>query len=126
MADERTTNDTLGTALGAAALGVGVLGALSPAAFRGLYGVRDDSAEATYLTRLFSTRNMVLGGLSLVTKAPAERRRVALASAVLNGVDLALGLATTRSGVSRRTRLLGPLTSGAFALGGALVAGRQG
>ena len=117
-------NDTLATALGAVALGVGVLGALSPSLFRGMYGVSDDSAEATYLVRLFSTRNLVFGALALTATGPEERKRIATASCALNALDVTIGLTTTSEGVGGRTRMLGVLTSAVFAAGGAVVARR--
>jgi hypothetical protein len=114
-------NDTITTAMGAAAVGVGLLGILSPRIFRGVYGVSDDSGEATYLTRLFSSRNLVLGGLALAASSGEDRKRIATAMIALNTTDALVGLTTTGSGVSGRTRLLGPLTSSAFALGAARV-----
>lgn len=122
---ESLERDPVGTALGAAAVGIGVLGALSPTTFRGLYGVADDSAEATYLTRLFSTRNLVLGALALAAGSPADRKRMATATVALNAMDVAIGLASTGEGVSTRTRLLGPLTSVAFGVGSVVVARRS-
>ena len=115
-------NDTISTAMGAAAVGVGLLGLLSPRLFRGVYGVSDDSGEATYLTRLFSSRNLVLGALALVAATPEDRKRVATAMVALNTTDALVGLTTTGEGVSGRTRLLGPLTSSVFALGAARAA----
>ena len=117
-------NDSIITALGATAIGVGILGALSPRAFRGVYGVGDDSDEATYVTRLFSTRNVALGALALTTTDDV-RKTTATVFAAMNAADALIGLTTAGSGVAGRTKLFGVLTSSAFAVGSALVASRS-
>ncbi len=68
--------------------------------------------EALYLARMWGTRNVAIGALTLTAKGRDARRSAFMLGAAMNAVDAALALATP--GLSSKTRTQGALTSGAF------------
>jgi hypothetical protein len=103
------------TAFGA--LGFGAVAVVAPRLFTGVYGLTSDPNVRT-LARLWGTRTAVLGAIILKAERPEDRRRVMMLGTVMNATD-ALIAATAGSQVSARGRILGSLTSGAFAALGA-------
>ena len=107
------TVDTVNKALGYGALGFGIAGILAPTALRRTYGMTAEGPELTYIGRMWGTRNAVLGALSLAAATAEDRKRIAMVSTAMNALD-AMTAATT-DGLPTSTRVMGTLTSGAFA-----------
>jgi hypothetical protein len=98
----------------AGAIGFGVVGVLAPGALLKAYGA-DTSPTARAMTRLWGTRNLVLGVLTLQLDGNAQDTVLA-AAMTLNLSDSLLGLlAPALDGLPARTSLAASLTSGAFA-----------
>ena len=110
------TVDTVNKVLGYGALGFGIAGILAPTALRRTYGMTAEGPELTYLGRMWGTRSAVLGTLSLAAATAEDRKRIATVSAAMNVLD-AMTAATT-DGLPGTTRVMGALTSGAFAAAG--------
>ncbi|MBV9831983.1 MAG: DUF4267 domain-containing protein [Marmoricola sp.] len=106
--------DTLRDSLSWGAIGFGALAVLAPRVFGGVYGTHD-SPDLRVMTRLWGTRTTVLGLLLLGAGADEARKLTQLATA-MNVAD-ALIVAGAGSGVNKRTRVLGSLSSAAFAAG---------
>lgn len=99
-------------AIGAGSVGFGVLAALAPGAFLGLYGVPSDANVRT-MTRLWGTRTAVLGALTFTVQGDQDRRTLMTMAAAMNAADAAI--VASSGGVSARARFLGSLTSAGFA-----------
>ncbi len=100
--------------MAAASIGFGVLGALAPGALLKTYGT-DASPSTRSITRIWGTRNIVLGVLTL--QLDGEAQDTVLDAAIgLNIADSVLGLIGPRlDGSSARAGLLASATSGFFA-----------
>jgi hypothetical protein len=114
--------DTLIRAAGTGGVAFGALATLAPKAFLAAYGVRDRGAALEFMTRAWGTRSAVLGALTIVESADPARKRLVTAVTVMDAVDALLLL---RSGLPAKTRIMGALTSGAFAVVGATVLSRM-
>jgi hypothetical protein len=102
------------------ALGFGGLAVTAPGVFTAVYGLEGDGNLRT-MVRLWGTRNLVLGTLSLLTEDPAQRRTFAMLTTALNVVDTVIVLGAG-SDVPVRARVGGALTTAAFAAASAYVA----
>jgi hypothetical protein len=111
--------DTVNKVLAYGALGFGVAGVLAPTALRKSYGMSVEGPELTYLGRMWGTRNVVLGALSLGASTEEERKRYAMVTIGMNVLD-SLTAATT-DGLPGSTRVMGALTSAGFAAAGVYV-----
>jgi hypothetical protein len=113
-------NPVNGLALGR--IGIGAVALASPAAAARLF--RLDLArnpQLPYLTRMFGSREIALGAITLLAKGKARRRLIALGMAI-DGADGFAGYDAMRSGaVSQSTGVF--LTAPAV---GAVVAGAVG
>jgi hypothetical protein len=114
MAD--TSVDTVNKVLGFGALGFGIAGLLAPTALRRSYGMSADGPELTYIGRMWGTRMVVLGALSMAASTDEERKRIGMLAVGMNAMD-ALTAATT-DGLPATTRVMGSLTSAGFAAAG--------
>lgn len=115
---DTTSSNTMSTALSAGAIGFGVLGVLTPGALGRIYGMGEASPGQLLMTRMWGTRNVVLGALLLM--APERRSTLAGLSAGLNAADsLITALAP---GIPARMRFAGSLTSAGFAAVAATIA----
>lgn len=99
-------------AVGVASVAFGVVAALSPRLFLGLYGVPDEASVRT-MTRLWGTRTTVLGALALTVEGAETKRKLMNMSAAMNATDAVVVAAA--GGVPARARVLGSLTSAGFA-----------
>src|SRR3954471_20982807 len=100
--------------LAAGAIGFGVLAAVAPGPLLSAYGT-DPSPSARSMTRLWGTRNIVLGILTLQLKGDAQDTILSAAMG-LNIADSVLGLiAPSLDRSPARTGLLASATSGLFA-----------
>ncbi|SES42715.1 protein of unknown function [Pedococcus cremeus] len=99
-------------AVGAGSVAFGAVATLSPRLFLGMYGVPDEASVRT-MTRLWGTRTAVLGALLFALEGTQNRQRLMTMSAAMNAAD-ALMVAAAR-GIPARARVLGSLTSAAFA-----------
>lgn len=98
--------------VGVGSVAFGAVAALAPRAFLGMYGLADEPNVRT-MARLWGTRTAVLGSLVFTLEGTENRRSLMTMAAAMNAVD-ALVVASA-GGVPVRTRVLGSLTSGAFA-----------
>lgn len=108
----QTVAERIMRAAGMGAVGFGAVASLAPRAFAGVYGLGDDP-HTRVLTRLWGTRTAVLGAIALGAGSPQDQRAVMTAAAAMNSADALF--AATAPGVSLRARVLGCLSSGAFA-----------
>lgn len=113
MAHQSVSADQIHQFLAYGALGFGVAGILAPGALRHTYGMDTDSAELAYFGRMWGSRTAVIGVLALAADSAESRRLVATLAMGSNAADAVV--AATTKGLPRRTRVLGALTSGAFA-----------
>jgi hypothetical protein len=95
------------------AIGFGVVAALVPGVFSGLYGLGQDANLKT-MVRLWGTRTAAIGVAGLLVDDEAKRHLVKLSTAN-NIVDTVL--IARSSGVSGRAKVLGVLSTTAFAAG---------
>lgn len=115
-------DDTLREGLSWGAIGFGALATLAPRVFGGVYGLKE-SPELLVMTRLWGTRTAVLG-LALLGADADEGRKLTQLATAMNVAD-ALIVAGAGSGVNKRSRVLGSLSSAAFAVGFGSVLGRS-
>ena len=113
MADQSVSADQIHQFLAYGALGFGAVGVLAPGALRHTYGMDTDSAELTYFGRMWGSRTAVIGVLAMAADSAESRQLVATLAMGSNAADAVV--AATTKGLPRRTRVLGALTSGAFA-----------
>ncbi|MCW2846877.1 MAG: hypothetical protein JWR90_851 [Marmoricola sp.] len=123
MSDIDIDTDTLGAGLAWGAVGFGVVGALAPRVFEAAYGLHDNP-ELRVMTRLWGTRTALLGVLFLSAEGEEERKRFAVLATGLNLAD-ALITASAGPAVGKRSRILGSLSSAAFAAGYGSVISRS-
>jgi hypothetical protein len=105
------TPDDIRKTVGYGALGFGVLAALTPQLFLGLYGMPDEP-NVRLMTRVWGTRTTAVGALSLLLR-DTEARRTLMTAAVVNEALDTLLVAT--SSAPMRARVLGASTTAAFA-----------
>lgn len=119
MTSNDTTLDQMTQLLGWGSVGFGVLGMLAPNSLRRSYGMDkgDPGGELTYFGRMWGTRTLVLGAVALGAQSAEEQRRVLMLAAGLNAFD-ALTAASIRR-LPTRTRVMGAVTSGFFAVSSA-------
>ena len=110
MSDIDTENLYQGLAWGA--VGFGAAATLTPRVFEAVYGL-EDSGDLRVMTRLWGARTAMLG-VALLGATGEERRRLTALATALNVAD-ALITAGAGSEVNKRSRILGSLTSAAFA-----------
>ena len=103
--------DELRKTVGCASIGFGVVAVLTPRLFLSLYGVPDED-NVRLMTRLWGTRNVVLGVLTLTLRDPEDRGTLMTAAAAMDAVDTLL-IAT--SSVPPRARVTGAATTAGFA-----------
>jgi hypothetical protein len=115
-----TTDTTVVKAIAAGALAFGVTAVLAPNIISATYGL-PNTGPFRFITRLWGTRTAALGALALTAEPGAQRDRVVLASAIMNGVDALVALTAGRD-LTARSRVMAAATSGAFGLAGAAVA----
>ncbi len=122
MAQSDESIEQVNRAMAYGALGFGVAAIVAPRGLRRLYGMDADSSELTYFGRMWGTRTAVIGALAMAAADADDdmQRRLATLSAGMNGLD-ALTAATTR-GLPARARVMGAVTSGAFAVAAAYAA----
>lgn len=89
-------NPVTGLALGRIAIGIGALASpdLASKLFR-LDGA--NNAQLPYMTRMFGSREIALGAITLASKGAARRQVIALGIAV-DGADAFAGVQAMRSG----------------------------
>ncbi len=114
MTDIDIDTETLHQGLAWGAIGFGAAATLAPRFFEGLYGLTDN-AELRVMVRLWGTNSLVLGASQLIPEKD-QRKNMALVLAAMNAAD-ALIIAGAGSEVKKRSRVLGSLTSAAFAAG---------
>jgi hypothetical protein len=115
-------DDTLHEGLSWAGIGFGAAATLAPRVFEAVYGLKDDP-ELRVMTRLWGTRTAVLS-LVLLGAEKDERKRLTTLATAMNLAD-ALIVATAGSGVKKRSRVLGSLSSVVFAAGYGSLVGRS-
>jgi hypothetical protein len=104
-------SDDIRKTVGLGAIGFGVLAALTPRLFLGLYGMPDEG-NVRLMTRVWGTRTTVVGALTLMLRDAEDRRTLMTAAAAKEAMDTLL-VATSRA--PRRARVLGATTTAAFA-----------
>ena len=122
MTDIDFDDDTLHEGLSWAGIGFGAAATLTPKVFERVYGLTDDP-ELRVMTRLWGTRTAVLS-LALLGAEKDERKRLTTLATAMNLAD-ALIVATAGSGVKKRSRVLGSLSSAVFAAGYGSLLGRS-
>jgi hypothetical protein len=123
MTDIDIDNDTLNQGLAWGAIGFGAAATLTPKVFEGIYGLKD-SGELRVMTRLWGTRTALLGVVLLGAEDDDARKKLAMLAGGMNVVD-AFIIATAGSEVNKRSRVLGSLTSAAFAAAYGSLVGRS-
>jgi hypothetical protein len=103
--------DDIRRTVGLGAIGFGLLAALTPRLFLGLYGMPDEG-NVRLMTRVWGTRTTVVGALTLMLRDAEDRRTLMTAAAANEAMDTLL-VATSRAPV--RARVLGATTTAAFA-----------
>ena len=109
--------DDIRKSVGYASLAFGAVAVLTPRVFLGMYGVPGD-ANVRLMTRLWGTRTVVLGALTLALGDSDDRRTLMTAAAAMNAADTLL---VASSPVPARARAMGAATTATFA--GALAYG---
>ena len=104
--------DDIQKAVGVGSVAFGVVAALTPRLFLGMYGVPDDASLRT-MTRLWGTRTAVLGALVFTLEGTENKQKMMTMTAAMNAADAAM--VATAGGVPVRARVLGSLTSAGFA-----------
>jgi hypothetical protein len=99
-------------AVGVGSVAFGLVAALVPRLFLGLYGV-PDKADVRTMTRLWGTRTTVLGALMLTLEGTENKRRLMTMAAAMDTSDAAITAAAR--GIPVRARVFGSLTSAGFA-----------
>jgi len=99
-----------GLALGG--LGFGIAATLAPSVFVSSYGMRATPTTNIFV-RLFGTRSVALSALLLAADDAKSRHALIATTLALNTADTVL--IATAGGVPSRSRVLGLLTTGAFA-----------
>jgi hypothetical protein len=113
--------ETVRKGLAFGGLGFGVLGALAPKVFAGVYGIKGDGNLHTMI-RLWGTSTIALSVLNLKVRDADTLRDLMILTTALNAADAAF-VATAGSEVDAKTRVMGASTSAAFAAaGGYLIA----
>lgn len=112
MNDIDIDSDALRQGLAWGAIGFGAVAAAAPRVFTSVYGLAD-SGELRVMTRLWGSRTAALG-LVLLGAEGEESRRLSRLAVGMNLAD-ALVIAGAGPDVHRRSRVLGSLTSAAFA-----------
>ena len=121
MANVLSMNPVTGLALGRIAIGIGALASpdLASKLFR-LDGA--NNPQLPYMTRMFGSREIALGAVTLASKGAARRRLVALGIAV-DGADafagydaMRTGSVTNSVGIGLTVPALGAVVAGAIAL----------
>ena len=103
--------DDIRRSVGCASIGFGAVAVLTPRLSLGIYGVPDEE-NVRLMTRLWGTRNAVLGGLALALRDEESRGTLMTAAAASNAVDTLL-ISTSR--VPQRARAMGAATTAGFA-----------
>lgn len=111
--------ETVRNVLGYGAVAFGTLATFAPRAFAGLYGLRGDG-NLDVMIRLWGTRTTALGALNLAAQDDAQKRALAATATALNAAD-SVFIATGGRDVALRARIMGVLTTLAFAGAGAYV-----
>ena len=104
--------DDVQKAVGVGSVAFGVVAALTPRVFLGLYGVPNDPSVRT-MTRLWGTRTAVLGALVFTLEGSENKRKMMTMTAAMNAADA--GMVAAAGGIPVRARVLGSLTSAGFA-----------
>ena len=104
--------DDIQKAVGVGSVAFGAIAGLTPRLFLGMYGVPDEAHIRT-MTRMWGTRTAVLGALVFTLEGTENNKKLMTLTAAMNAAD-AVMVAAAR-GVPGRARVLGSLTSAAFA-----------
>jgi hypothetical protein len=104
--------DDIRKSVGLGALAFGAVATLTPRVFAGLYGLPNEP-NVRAMTRTWGTRTAVLGAMALMLQRPEDQRRLMTLAAAMNAADSVLVAGS--SGLSKRTRVLGSLSSAGFA-----------
>lgn len=104
--------DDVQKAVGVGSVAFGVVAALTPGLFLGMYGVPNEASVRT-MTRLWGTRTAVLGALMFALEGTENKQKLMTLTAAMNAADSAM--VATAGGVPGRARVLGSLTSAGFA-----------
>ncbi|MCW2856376.1 MAG: hypothetical protein JWR52_1991 [Marmoricola sp.] len=121
MANVRVMNPVTGLALGRIAIGVGAL--TSPSLATTLFRLDGpNNPQLPYMTRMFASREIAVGAITLASRGSARRNLVALGIAI-DGADAFAGFDAMRSGaVNQRTGFglvapaIGAMIAGAIGL----------
>lgn len=116
MAENAPSTHQLEQGIAAGSVGFGVLAAVLPRVFNGIYGLGSDP-RTKVLTRLWGTRTAALGALWFLSDDRSSRRTLITVATAMNVVDAAL--VVTAGEVPLRSRVLGSASSGSFAAAGA-------
>jgi hypothetical protein len=108
-----TQVDQVRDAVNYGALGFGALAIAAPKAFAGIYGLKGDSQLMTMI-RLWGTAVAGIGGISMMVDDEKAQRAVITTALTMNCVN-AVAIAASGPDTSKRSRLLGMLTSLGFA-----------
>jgi len=104
--------DTIQRATSVGALAFGLGGLLAPNTLARMYGMPEGGPDVRFITRLWGTRNAMLGVLALTASSAEEQRRFLRPAVAMNGVDVVVALGSTALPV--RTRFLAAATSAVF------------
>jgi hypothetical protein len=113
------SKETLGQALNGSAAVFGVTGLFAPRMLGAAYGV-PPSPHTAQLLRLFGSRMLALAAVGFTARTPEEKDRLLAVAVALNVVDAVTALAAG-SGTGRSTAVRAAVTSGGFAVLGAVV-----
>ncbi len=105
-----------------AGLTFGVVAALTPRLFAGLYGM-SNAPDTRAMTRLWGTRTAVIGTALLLSEGKSEQRRLMMMTTGMSAADTIL--IAGASGAPARARAMGALTSAGFAAAGAYALTRS-
>ncbi|HEY2298156.1 MAG TPA: hypothetical protein VGH43_10545 [Jatrophihabitans sp.] len=95
------------------ALGFGTVAIAAPKVFAGIYGLKGDSQLMTMI-RLWGTAVAGIGGISMMVDDEKAQRAIITTALTMNCVN-AVAVATSGPETSKRSKLLGVLTSLGFA-----------
>ncbi len=114
MANVGAMNPVTGLALGRIAIGVGAL--TSPSLATKLFRLDGpNNPQLPYMTRMFGSREIALGAVTLVSKGAARRKLVALGIAV-DGADAFAGFDAMKTGAVNQSTGIGLVAPAVFAV----------
>ena len=109
--------DQLTDGINYGAIGFGALAVLAPRLFQGIYGLKGDG-NLTAMSRLWGSRTAAIGAIGLLSRGSGNYKTLLAVGSTMSVVDTLI-IANAGPDVAMRSRVMGAVTSAAFAGAGA-------